>query len=937
MPTRGKLLWTTALLTALFTHILASPQLPLQAEYQKANRYFDLARPTPATDSMALQLFSSLIARADVAHFPDDWLFQCWLKKGVLLDVKGRYPEALEAYSGGLGCLHRHPEWSDSLYFRLYVYAGPDYYQLDNFDSAFFLLNKADELADRFPGLREKDRLYNALGALYYESGNYLQARNYFSRALDVIRQERPGDRASVINFSNNIASCLYKLGEYKASIDLYTQLIGNGIFSSQLYFNLGKSYIELREYADAMTWFRQVGRREVPDVYNEMAYTQFLLGNNDSALVFLDQWSRQSDPAGRTRLDAGVNNLYRGQVLMAVHHPDEAMKAFQQAILTFSGRFTNPDIHSNPLNFTGSFASYRLFDAIVSKAKAWEWLYTQLRKEEYLAGAWQAYNSAILLFRHIEKTYTTDDARLFLKKNNRDLYHNAFEVGLRLDKLHPNSGYLEQVFGIAEMSKASILAANLDISSGHTPGIDPRIVQRIRAIKYNIARLEVTNDPVHGAEPASSVASRKAGYEIQLSRLLNGLEKNNAWYKLKFEDSSLTVAEIRQQLHPKEALVSLYLTPEGLHIFTLTTSAFHHLVIDSPQSLTAQVKAWLAMLNDPAPGHRFGNRQLEKILYTRLVQPLTRDLSDFDDWIIIPDDIFSLLPFESLPADEESTPLIETRTISYQLSAKLLHHAWTTTKPPFRQYAVLSFAPFADSGRWIDAAPVRFMDRLPSSGMEIGGLPGDRFLDSAATKAQFLRDINHFPVIHLATHAIAGPDPQESVICFYPQHKGPGEDGLFLPELYGLNLDSTDLVILSTCESGKGEIVDNEGVMSLSRGFLYAGCASTVNSLWKADDQSTKIILQKFHVYLEKGYSKSTALRQAKLDYIHGNAVYTTPNYWAHLILVGNTDPILKEEKNKGLKWGLFAGLIAIFPILFGWRSSFRRSRLLHPQDTKV
>jgi CHAT domain-containing protein len=916
---------------------VASPRPSLEVEYQKANHYFDLTHPTSATDSLALELFSYIIVNAYAAHFPDDRLLQCWLKKGVLLDVKGRYQEALDAYNGGLGCVGRHPEWSDSLYFRLYVYAGPDCYQLDNFDSAFILLNKADELADRFPGVREKDRLYNALGALYYESGNYLQARNYFSRALDVIRQERPGDRASAINFSNNIASCLYKLGEYQASIEMYSRLIGNGIFSGQLCFNMGKSYIELRQYASAMSWFRKVAPRDVPDVYNEMAYTQFLLGNNDSALAFLDQWSRQSDPVGRNRLDGGVNNLYRGQVLMAVHHPDEGMRAFQQAIIIFSGSFNNPDIHSDPLNFTGSFASYRLFDAIVSKARAWEWLYTQLRKEEYLLGAWQAYNSAILLFRHIEKTYTTDDARLFLKKNNRDLYHNAFEVGLRLDKLHPDSGYLEQVFGIAEMSKASILAANLDISSGSPPGVDPRIVQRIRAIKYNIARLEVANDPVHGVASASSVAAKKAGYEIQLSRLLTGMEKNNAWYKLKFQDSSLTVAQIRGQLRRSEALISLYLTPEGLHIFALTASAFHHLVIDSPQSLTAEVKGWLSMLNDPTPGHRFGNRRLEKALYTRLVKPLIRELADYDDWIVIPDDIFSLLPFESLPADEESTPLIETRTISYQLSAKLLHHAWTSARPPFRRYAVLSFAPFADSGRWVDAAPSRLMERLPSSGQEIAGLPGDRFLDSAATKAQFLREINHFPVIHLATHAISAPDPQASVICFYPQHKGPGEDGLFLPELYGLNLDSTDLVILSTCESGKGEIVDNEGVMSLSRGFLYAGCASTVNSLWKADDQSTEIILQKFHVYLEKGYSKSAALRQAKLDYIHGNGVYTTPNFWAHLILVGNTDPIMIEEKNTGLKWGLIAGLLTLFPLFIGWRTSFRKPNLLHSQDPKV
>ena len=184
----GKPLWITALLLMLQLRFLAAPfpippASPINALYQKANGYFSLSHPTAATDSMALLLFEQIISKAGQTNFPDDLLFQSWLKEGVLLDVKGQYQEALKAYTGGLNCLRRHPEWSDSLYFKIYIYAGPDYYQLDNFDSATLLLNKAEELADRFHGLPEKDRLYNALGALYYESGNYLQARNYFSRA----------------------------------------------------------------------------------------------------------------------------------------------------------------------------------------------------------------------------------------------------------------------------------------------------------------------------------------------------------------------------------------------------------------------------------------------------------------------------------------------------------------------------------------------------------------------------------------------------------------------------------------------------------------------------------------------------------------------------------------------------------------------------------
>ena len=57
--------------------------------------------------------------------------------------------------------------------------------------------------------------------------------------------------------------------------------------------------------------------------------------------------------------------------------------------------------------------------------------------------------------------------------------------------------------------------------------------------------------------------------------------------------------------------------------------------------------------------------------------------------------------------------------------------------------------------------------------------------------------------------------------------------------------MDSCQLIVISACETGRGELVHNEGVMSFARAFLYAGCPSTINTLWKADDHSTAEIIQ--------------------------------------------------------------------------------------------
>ena len=110
--------------------------------------------------------------------------------------------------------------------------------------------------------------------------------------------------------------------------------------------------------------------------------------------------------------------------------------------------------------------------------------------------------------------------------------------------------------------------------------------------------------------------------------------------------------------------------------------------------------------------------------------------------------------------------------------------------------------------------------------------------------------------------------------------------------------MDSCEMIVISACETGRGELVRNEGVMSFSRAFLYSGCPSTINTLWKADDHSTDEILKTFYKYLETGYSKSEALQKAKLDFIHKNPIMRNPSYWSHIILTGNRDALYKKKQ---------------------------------------
>ena len=81
---------------------------------------------------------------------------------------------------------------------------------------------------------------------------------------------------------------------------------------------------------------------------------------------------------------------------------------------------------------------------------------------------------------------------------------------------------------------------------------------------------------------------------------------------------------------------------------------------------------------------------------------------------------------------------------------------------------------------------------------------------------------------------------------------------------------------------------------MSLAYGFAYAGCPSIVMSQWLVNDYTTKEIMLSFYKYLEDGFSKDEALRQAKLDFLsNADPEMAHPGYWAPFVLIGDNEPL--------------------------------------------
>jgi CHAT domain-containing protein len=511
--------------------------------------------------------------------------------------------------------------------------------------------------------------------------------------------------------------------------------------------------------------------------------------------------------------------------------------------------------------------------------------------REQWLVAAYDAYRASLSILRYIEKSYDTDDAKLFLKKRNAAVYQGALEACLELYRLHPDKDYLEKAFLISERNKASVIAANLQERSLNTLPGDGSL-QKEEDIKYNIARLDVKLQQTSDKSTMEKIAQEKAGYEIQLAQLQQTLEQNGNYFRLKYEDTIPGIKTLQARLEPNQALISFCLTGQALHVFALTRSSFTYTRIDSVASLGRDVTNWLDLLKTVENGRKFKGGGLGDRLSQVLIRPIQALVPGKDEWIIVPDGFLYFLPFESLPSVPGGEPLLKTTTISYQFASRLILPSAPRADQQAPETGVLAFAPFTGE-KFLTTGSYRFPP-LPGSRQEVSGLPGSCYNGPQATKSIFLKELNRYPIVHLATHAISSADNAAgSFIAFYPVRDTPIEDCLFLEELYGLNMNKTRLVVISACETGQGELVSNEGVISLARAFAYAGCGSSISSLWKADDQATSDILQRFYVYLEKGYKKSVALRRAKLDYLARGTVNKSPAYWSHLMLIGDTAPL--------------------------------------------
>ena len=390
-------------------------------------------------------------------------------------------------------------------------------------------------------------------------------------------------------------------------------------------------------------------------------------------------------------------------------------------------------------------------------------------------------------------------------------------------------------------------------------------------------------------------------------------------------------------------SLVEFHLGENQSFAWLFARGEFYFQLLPSRKEIENAVKPYLDLLAT-APNHLYIERDLTKLrkaskaLFEKLFGGLSSHIESGDRLIIVPDGLLHYLPFETLV--QKDRYLIEDHEVGYTPSASVLvrlQDAMSSSdsgdrmellafgdpifgaeiKPSLtrkasaaRKVAITRNASVRrrfSTKRTLRRRPVDVLrDARISRGFQLPPLPRTRdevqyigrlfqtdrtrlYLGKISTEAVLKREaLRRYRRLHFATHSLVDESSPSRSAVVLTLDNDPEEDGfLEVNEIADLDLDC-DLVVLSACQTGRGQVLSGEGIIGLSRAFLNAGARSVVVSLWSVTDISTGHMMKNFYQHLAGNLRNAAALRLAKLEMLRGTTETRHPYYWAPFIAIG-------------------------------------------------
>lgn len=808
-------------------------------------------------------------------------------------------------------------------------------------------------------------QLYNNIGAIYFNKKDHKNATLNYRKALDIYRHT---DTSHVVAFYN--------------LTNLYNNFASNFSINEQydsalLYLNYALDTHYLKQQFNLPEIGAAYHAQRFDRFYHNMGYAYFKKGVYAKAIKHTWHSIRlkertDNDLSKRLTAAKGLSLLgdihaAQGQYLTALQF---YQKAIAEVILPFS---ETQNIYKHP-ELKEIVSEQYLLDALKNKGRIFYKLHQQTGAIKDLDAAFQTYTLATQLVEQIRRGYKAERAKEYLSETSLPVFESAIEIAAKLYMLEKDDTYLKAAFQFAEKSKAvSLLEALKHNEAKQFTGVPAELLEQESALKIALAKNErLYYEAKRNNKPDSIVALyRQAFYEKSedYDFFIMQLETDYPnYYQLKYNDDIVTIAEIQEDLLEEHTAFLEYFVGDSIvSIFTITKDTATIQLFKQSPAFIATINQFRKVLSNSdslaLPLHL--DYHLKTIgtnghqLYQSLLQRALAVADTINQLIIVPDGILGHIPFEVLirepkkPTDDFRTLayLLRDYDIAYAYSGRLLHqteHSLAERKAS-KTYAgfaahypssdevkvtsdTLLAPPIAMKPSTVDLLATRdtrgIVNDLPHAKTEIktvANLVGGRgFIKNAATEANFIKRAGEYQVLHLSMHGfLEDQAPLLSHLLFTKDSTFNTDGKLTVSEIYNIPLNA-DLVVLSACNTGFGEIKRGEGVMSLSRAFAYAGCPSTVMSLWSVNDASTSRVMIDFFKNLKQQQRKNTALREAKLKFLKSSDhLLAHPVFWAGFIPMGDMQPIEFQSNISYFKWFLVGGLIFVASLwMFYYRS---------------
>jgi CHAT domain-containing protein len=296
---------------------------------------------------------------------------------------------------------------------------------------------------------------------------------------------------------------------------------------------------------------------------------------------------------------------------------------------------------------------------------------------------------------------------------------------------------------------------------------------------------------------------------------------------------------------------------------------------------------------------------------------------------LIIPDGELGYIPFEALLTAMPSGETMDYRGLPYLIYKYRTNYSYSGTlffndvsEREVSDRKLIAFAPTYENMGEINSdkfpanreystflVPLRFISGEIQNISAI--VECDKYEGFAATEKVFKEEAPHYDILHLAMHTLINDEnPMYSQLVFTLNNDTlEDNDGLLNAyEIFNMQL-SARMTVLSACNTGYGKLQKGEGIMSMARGFIFAGVPSIIMTLWAVEDQSGSILMSKFYQNLVEGLEIDEALQEAKLQYLHdADQLSAHPYLWSGYVSIGSTDAMIKPGIGK-----LYQLLIAI------------------------